>query len=245
MKKLFSFITAFTILITFNWVWVQPAQANTVLEKCKWDPFEAIDKTDFSDDKYIAEFEKAQNHYHNYVKCIFDEAITQMLGVSGSGAGSQIAADATVNAPNFPELLKPDVACIDSPELNQLLFDASPEQILPKILTAYSEYKGHLNALVDELRESPEINSATRQNFALLVNRQTELVLMADNEIEYSLIALDTSFIALKEMRQAYVMHVHFMCILNSLESYRKLMENLRSVVEILPALIEDASIHK
>jgi len=64
-------------------------------------------------------------------------------------------------------------------------------------------------------------------------------------EIDSSLLAIDLMFTSLKEMRLAFVMHVHFQCTLKYLEKYRKALEKLRKFIQPLPEKLRDASVVK
>jgi len=63
-----------------------------------------------------------------------------------------------------------------------------------------------------------------------------------DTEKQNALVAMNITFASLKELRLAFVMHVHFQCILNSLDKYRKKLEDVRIIVDSLPFELQDAS---
>lgn len=172
-------------------------------------------------------FEKARAGYHTYVQCMFAGAVDEMLGTD-------------------PELLlNPESACLAEDALSTTLKGGSPAALLSPIMSAYNEYTKYLNYLFRLITITPGFDVNAPSDLTVQVGRRQKLRILMDNEIQNSLVALDTSFITLKEMRQAFVMHVHFQCMLKHLEQYRRFMSNLRSVVTVIPPLIEDASIEK
>ena len=110
---------------------------------------------------------------------------------------------------------------------------------------AYNQYVDRLKYLFALLQEHPTVSSATIDSFSEVFSNQSEQKLLVEDEIQNAIVAMNSTFIALKEMRQAFVMHVQFQCMLKNLEMYRRLMSNMRSVIMALPDLIEDASMHK
>lgn len=190
------------------------------------------------------DFEETRNAYHDYVKCIFDQAVVRILG----SAGGDTEGIMSTNSPNFidalPDWLKPDLACLDESKLSEILADGKPANLLLYILPIYNEYVIHLELLYRAVLEESGYDLKDA-NFTDIVVNNAALKLIVQNEIQDALVAIDSTFISIKELRQAFMMHVHFQCMLKNLEFYRRALENMRSVISVMPALLEDASMHK
>ena len=246
-KKCIAIIIGLIFALTTNFVAVADEaseEKNDILKKCKdkKPKYEEILIEEPYDLNFRLEFEKARTAYHDYVRCVFDRATIDMLGsVSGDTKGLTNA-----NLVDFlPKLLNPKTACIKEEGLAKIMTDGSPNELLKPLIGAYYEYVEHLKKLFEQVSLTFTFDEMTVQNFEILFSRNQVFRLIIENEIQDALIALDTSFIILKEMRQAFVMHVHFQCMLQNLELYRRVMENLRTVISALPPIIEDASMHK
>lgn len=233
-----------TVLLVVQSAWAPKANA-AIFEKCQLEDWDEIPTEDFDNLEFRVQFEKARKQYHDFVRCVFDTAVSDMLGSGAASGVEQRDQGFTAAAPNFPDLLKPELACLTEERLTDLLTDSSPANILDVLLLSYNSYVTHLNALVNQLDRFPTVSGATVEDFPELLRQNSSLKLIVENEIQNALVALDTSFIALKEMRQAFVMHVHFQCMLKNLEAYRRTLESLREVISVIPGLIEDASTHK
>ena len=249
MKKLIiSIIGIVTIFVfqfsIFNVVAEAEAEKSKIADECGlYDlKFEYPSDEDFDDLVFRIAFEKARTQYHDVVKCVFDKSVISILSSAGDDLDT---ATLTAGAPNFPNLLKPDVACLDEKPLANLLKDSSPENLLQPLLSAYNKYTDYLNRLIVTTSVSSSDNQSQIRDFAKVVNKLNTFQNMVENEIQNSLVALDTAFISLKEMRQAFMMHVHFQCMLKNLEDYRRVLGSLRTVVSIIPGVIEDCSMHK
>lgn len=272
MKKLILKTIWLIILLLASFLFVQPSASAKVLKDCKVDQL-ILDlgldtdkdakkgkfQTDFDKDFKEAKndntksnnlvirlaFEKARTKYHDTVKCVFDHATIALLG-----SASNVSED--INMSNPPDLtnmlgdlLKPDLACLKEDKLAKIIKDSSSENTLQPLLDAYQKYAEYIKHLVELSALNPDLDDSTIGSFEKLFANYESFKLIAENEIQDSIVALDTAFIALKEMRQAFVMHVHFQCMLKNLEVYRRVLANIRSVVTVLPGLIEDASMHK
>jgi hypothetical protein len=187
-------------------------------------------------------FEKTRTNYHAYMECVFEKVVEGMMGSSGANTKGIFGA----NAPNAPEWSKPESACIPEKSLVDNLKDGSPETLLKPLLDTYNDYVDYLQLLFIEA--STKIDT-TKEGIDVkldeLRGQNEAFKLLVENETQDALAALDGAFIGLKEMRQAFVMHVHFQCMLKNLERYRRAMENLRKVISAIPSVIIDASIHK
>jgi hypothetical protein len=186
------------------------------------------------------EFEMARNSYHTFVECVFERLAEDMLGSSGANTEGIFGA----NAPNLPEWRDPQSSCINEESLGEKLRSGSPEVVFQPIMNVYSSYIDYIMALYAMVSEKVEIEKGGSAKFEDILRRNEMLGGLVEGEIEDSKTALETAFIGLKEMRKAFVMHVHFQCMLKHLEFYRRAMENLRRVISSLPSIIENASMH-
>jgi len=255
LKKLLSI--ALLSLVLFSQASSAMAQATPpepdlpkVMKDCgKLKPkYPGADKLDFSKPytnkfelNFRVAFEKASNQYHLYVECAFENMVSEMLGA----AGGNISAIFAANAPNLPEWMNPTSACLKEDMLASLLKGGSPETLVEPLLKEYNRYVDHLLVLTNEARGNASVVEDGRQIQISEINaRRLFLKTLVENEIQDSLVALDGALNGLKEMRKAFAMHVHFQCMLRNLELYRHAMENMRTVVSALPAVIQNASMH-
>lgn len=260
MKKLLSIFIGLTILlstITYGGagVWAEEPE-NEVIKTCKEqmdelkkaigrekeDEFdkESIELEEPYDLSFRIKFEEARTLYHDFVKCIFDNATAQILG-SAAGETEGIF---SANSPNLAEWMKPEAACLEEPDLKKILEQAGPEGLLKTLLKTNNQYVDYLRKLRNEASTETQVDDSTRKQFQLIVDRANFFHQLVENEAKDSIVALDSAFIALKELRQAFVIHVRFQCMLKHLELYRRVLENLRSVMWVIPDLIKDASKH-
>jgi hypothetical protein len=184
-------------------------------------------------------FEKARSQYHNYFECVFERVTADMLSAAGDDTKNMFMAQ----APNLTKWMTPANACLPEQNLTELLKKGSPSNLVSPSLTVYNSYVEYLQALVDALVNLD--NPPTNLSFEQFMIRVANLKSLVEDEIQNALVAMDTSFTALKEMRRAFTMHVHFQCMLQNLEVYRRSMQNLRGVVEMLPSTLWDASMNK
>ena len=187
-----------------------------------------------------------QEKYHEYVQCMFDYAEDQIL----DSGGAKTRGTAQANAPAFP-WFKPEAACIDEDKRKEVINNTAPSELVPSLLKIHQEYADMLNKIVpkytQEGNESGEDGESltTMELFSLKSQVGRRLRNYIDSEIDSSLVAIDITFITLKELRMAFLMHVQFQCMLNNLEQYRAALENIRTIVSCLPAHLQDASITK
>jgi hypothetical protein len=186
-------------------------------------------------------FEKASNQYHLYMECVFEGMVKEMLGSAGGDTSGIFAA----HAPDLPEWMKPESACQKEETLATLLKESSPEQLVKPLLDKYNTYVDYLLLILKIGRDKVNpVENGQSVSIAEIAARKLVLRNLVENEIQDSLAALDGAFNGVKEMRKAFIMHVHFQCMLRNLELYRHAMENLRRVVSGLPSVIENASMH-
>jgi len=187
-------------------------------------------------------FEKASNQYHLYMECVFEGMVTAMLSSAGGDTSGIFAA----NAPDLPEFMKPESACLKEDKLTAVLKSGSPETLLSPLLATYNTYVDYLKMMLQVGRSNVTVEENGVPLSIAEINARREFLstTLVDDEIQDSLAALDGAFNSLKEMRKAFAMHIHFQCMLRNLELYRHAMENLRKVVSGLPSVIENASMH-
>ena len=174
------------------------------------------------------------------MKCVFDQAAINMLASAGGdteGVGPAVLIDM------LPDLLKPETACLKQKDLVNILKHGSPKSLLTPLLEAYYQYAEYLEKLYMAVSDYLQIDETTDYSKLYATNQAFSLIV--ENEIQDAFVTLDASFTALKEMRQAFTIHVHFQCMLKNLEAYRRVLEKLRTVIESLPPIIENASMHK
>jgi len=202
---------------------------------------------------YKEAFEAAQTAHHNYIGCMFDFAEKQIMQSDGAQHSGTMAANLlnTGGIPVFSGLvdwMSPEQACLTSQEIKNVIEASEPKQMLAPVLQAHRDYREHLQRLgnwftVDGIvtdEEGNELAGKSGQRQMALdfstIERNRNL------EIESSLLAIDLMFTSLKELRLAFIMHVHFQCSLKYLDKYRRALEELRNVIEPLPDQLEDAS---
>ena len=214
------------------------------------------DAEEKNQDAYKEAFEEAQLAHHDYVGCMFHVAeatvIKSDLAESGPGTlSANLANTATLPLIGLINWNAPDEACLTGDELKKIIQTSEPTNMLGPVLQAHADYKNHLNALAKEF-EGTGTNTDDAGNALVGIQALNAKAVNLTNtkrqrqlEIDSSLLAIDLMFTSLKELRLNFVMHVHFQCTLKFLEKYRKSLEDLRSVIEPLPAQLEDASITK
>lgn len=202
----------------------------------------------FAEEKRVADFEgvmlafdESRTAYHTYNECLFEYAEQTVLGSVWLQQARTTVGTITVNAPNTPNVpdwMKPDVACLDSKEVSQVIARSSASVLVPPLLMAHQAYAGQLKTLRNKLSDLGGANVTK-------IGRQAQDVKqMFSMELQDSWEAVNTALLAFKEMRVAFVMHVHFQCMLNHLERYRRFLEDIRKITEILPNILHDASKH-
>ncbi len=261
IKKLISATISLIFLATLTvTVWPLQASADT-LKVCKLEDLEKyltkqakedLTKTLQKDDgdsnnlKYRIAFEKARTMYHDTVKCVFDASTIAILG-SAAGIGTNLKKDdlPSLTRQVLAELNEPDKACLDDEKRNEVMNASDPSKLVPDLLAAYNQYSDFVQYIIDQLESNPDIDPTENDALASVSARVERLKLIMNNELQNAIVALDGAFIALKEMRRNFIMHVHFQCMMKNLEAYRKLFSNLRKVITTLPSVIQDASMHK
>ena len=175
------------------------------------------------------EFDKANTKYHNYVECIFGFAERKIV------------------KDNF-DWYNPQNACLNQEVLKETTTITSPDQMLPPLLNTYNNYTQHLDNILSlynlkGLENIEKFNALQKLNASLDVANKFERKIK--EEKENALVAMNISFVSLKELRLAFTMHVHLQCMLSNLEKYRKLLGDMRLKIGILPVVLEDASMSK
>lgn len=256
MKHLNKIIGALLILILTFHTAVPITYAVTAEEKCSGkkpvydDLLKAWQESPQDESSYKAAFEKAQLAHHGYVGCMFDFAERTILKSDGASDSGTMNAN-TLNTGGIPvfstlvDWMSPNEACLTQDELKKLVQATEPSVLLSPILKAYANYRDHLDTLGEEFDGSGIVldsNAETLSDKIDIVNTYSRQRKM---EIQSALMVIDLMFTSLKELRLSFVMHVQFQCMLKFLEKYRKALEELRNVIEPLPALLKDASITK
>ncbi|MFH1012753.1 MAG: hypothetical protein V1760_03325 [Candidatus Peregrinibacteria bacterium] len=175
--------------------------------------------------KFRVAFEAARNQYHEFVECVFNKAWDQIMTV----------------VPRSADLNNPRVACLDAQELLEVANNTGSTGLLGPLLKAYNAYSEYLMSLF-QISGSHVVLEGRFEKAAAQVNKMENLV---NNEIQDALVAIDTSLRKLMELRQVFVMHIHFQCMLLHLEDYRTLLGELRKVTVLLPTKLIDAAMSK
>ena len=240
-------------LVTILWIsvfFLCPAARADVLTDCqsKMPNFSASPVLDAADYtlSFRVQFEQVKNAYHSYMSCIFEGSTAAVLGNAG-GMKEAILASFSAHSPNLPslpDLLRPAAACLKTESLAAELKETSPETLLQPLLNVYSKYADYLSKLLNAIGDV-QLSQQSISDFTDFFKQGESFKLMVNNELQNSIIAMDSAFSAVKALRQAFIMHVYFQCILKNLESYRRDFENLRNIVSMMPPLLENASMHK
>jgi hypothetical protein len=201
-----------------------------------------IDKgeIEFSYAKFNEGFGEAQEQYHGYVNCIFNYAESEILGNVGISQGTIQA-----NTPTI-DWMDPKAACLNTNKLIEIKNKTHPNQLLTPLLEIHAVYSDYLDAL-KALYESKgtETKGMGTDKLKAMADAYTEIDRIIESEKENALVAMDIAFKSLKELRLAFFMHVHFQCMLNNLETYRKWLEKIRVIVEGFPGMLQDCSMTK
>ncbi len=223
---------------------VDPGKAQKDVDKA----ISALRKSNKEEEIYLqvrVGFEKARTKYHEAIQCVFDLSTTRIFN-SVDGLESETDYDVHIaHTTNWANWLTPAKACLSQDKIKKILTTTRPIDLINPIMEAYNQYTAFINYLNSITVDNLSVDSSTVTDIPELFKRYRVLELIMSDELQNAIVALDTAFIALKELRQALVLHIHFQCMLRNLENYRRVMANLRSVVDILPPLINDASMHK
>ncbi len=256
-----SLVMALTInMLNLNSAHAANPELNPVDEVCVslhpnfYDKDRNISKDwELPDDFPSSEFNKyrdnAADKYHSYVQCIFQFAEDTILKSGGQRQGGIVEA----NTPNTRVIdwMLPDQACLDPTEIREIATSTQPGQMLEPLLTAYNDYTDYLDVILKAYLDSPtETNEEGEEitgtdKFYLKTSNLTQIERELQMEVEQAKVAMDISLHSLKELRSAFVMHVHFQCTLKYLEKYRRELERLRRLIDPLPGQLRDASITK
>lgn len=204
-------------------------------------------------------YELAQEAYHEYVECIFDFAESEILKkkmTSRQGIG-------LANTPNTPNVedvpvagylidwMSPATACMEEEAYMKVIEDTNPGATLIPVQHAHYQYEKYLKDTLLALyyKNGIEVDSSGKaltgyDQIQSKTNAYKKFESEIENEIENSIVAMDIAFISLRELRTAFVMHVQFQCMLKNLEKYRKVLEDIRIIVDTLPGRLRDASTH-
>lgn len=198
-----------------------------------------------TDKIYLEHFKKTQIAYHSYMGCLFDFAEAKIYDTNMATSAGGIQAN-TANT-NVIDWMIPDQACLPPDELEKIVHQTSPEEMLKPVLQAHTDYNNYLNALVEDfLNKGKILDNAGREKSANeKSNFITEVERNAQTEIDTAMMTIDLMFTSLKELRLAFVMHVHFQCTLKYLDKYRDTLGELRKLIVPLPGQLRDASVTK
>lgn len=198
-----------------------------------------------TDKTYLEHFDKTQIAYHSYMGCLFDFAEAKIYDTEMADAAGGVQAN-TANT-NIIDWMVPDQACLSPNELNKIVQQTSPEEMLASVLQAQADYKNYLNAFTKTFLNKGKIldNAGREKSLTEKSNFIAEIERSTQTEIDTSMVTIDLMFTSLKELRLAFVMHVHFQCTLKYLDKYRDTLGELRKLIVPLPGQLRDASVTK
>jgi len=168
-------------------------------------------------------FEDAQETYHNFINCLFTEAISKM---DNNSEENECIADATL-----VKILK-ETAMVDIDES-----DNTPIGFAIVATEEYARYRKYL----DEAQEDPLLIMNCKENTTLysfdeITNTKKDIINQIEFEKSRSKQALSISLQAYNEMRMMYPHHKRYECLISHLKYYRNQIANIRSLVNCLPS---------
>ena len=233
MRKIISLIIGFIVMF----IQIIPALAESPAEiECmeqkpdfnglmdEWNELE--EKTTES---YQVHFEKVQEVYHGYMECLFEYARAKVLQESPRRQGTFQA-----QTPNVAFWMTPASACLTPEKVRETIDATQPDNLLIPALEAFDGYRNHLNKMKDIY---DEITGDSNESEGIKFLNKAEL--------ESVLVVMDLAFSSFKELRTAFVMHVHFQCLLNNLDKYRRALSEIRRIADSLPGRLQNASMSK
>ena len=182
-------------------------------------------------------FERARTKFHMYAACVIDSAASSMLG------GDQTQATGVVNN-GLGEMSNPKTACPNPrSDLTKKLNDANTQALLQATLEEYNHYAEQLKNLLKAYDKDPPLDTGQIDFVAVAVHWK-DMHNRVENEMQNAIVGLSNAFTMLGELRQVYVMHVQFQCMLQNLTQLRDYVGRIRKQVAAWPDLFTDASIH-
>jgi len=197
----------------------------------------------FSESEFETIFLNAQEEYHVYVQCVFDMSQKYILDAPDE---SYLQTGMTANNPNALDWMKPDIACIEQTQIRDILNAVSFKVLLVPLLDNYNLYKAYLDEILKPYSSQNKSDDDSETDVYDLISqtivRSEKAKKLIENEQESALIAMDTSFNSLKELKTAFIMHVNFQCMMKNLDKYRNILEEIRKVVDDLLTRLPDAA---
>lgn len=183
-------------------------------------------------------FADAQNTYHTFINCLFNEAISTMenniynpAGLNGKDQSVAKTQDQTCDLRSvIDEILQTTV----SADLDQESHE--PFGLALLATDEYQRYRQYLDQV--SLEPIPVLNcQGENQSYDLdsFYNQKSQLLANIETEKIQAREALDLSLIAYNEMRFSYPHHKQYECLINHLKYYRNQFANLRALTNCLP----------
>lgn len=197
----------------------------------------------FTESEFETAFLDAQEEYHVYVQCVFDISQKYILDAPDE---SYLQTGMLANNPNALDWMKPDIACIDQKQIVSILEAVSFDVLLIPLLDIYNKYGDYLDSILVPYAKQNKSNDDSEKDLYDLISqtiaRSEKAERLIENEKESALVAMDTSFYSLKELKTAFIMHVNFQCMMQSLGKYRNILEDIRNIVDDLLTRLPDAA---
>lgn len=183
---------------------------------------------------YKEHFEKAKTAYHEYAQCMFDSAEMILLKSDAS-------------EPDFP-WNDPGKACLTDDERKKLIKSTDFGAIAAVLQQVHRNYSNYLRALEINYRKVGKVTNKEGkplrglQSYEKKIKEAKAFDILTRSELDNALLAIDMTFISLRELRLALIMHIHFQCMMKNLEKFRSYLESLRIIIDLLPSQLKDAS---
>jgi len=183
--------------------------------------------------------------YHSFVQCHFDWAENAIFKNDCS------ASEGTWNTEMTFDWMKwTDINCMS--DVKEFMLATKPAElvyIISNQLSQYNSFLSQLEGILDENKLSDiYISNALRsvdnifQAREIIGTETPKVKRYLNNERSDSKYAINSAWKGLSALREAFVMHVHFMCMMKKLEKYQKALVNIRQILEDFPSRFKDAS---
>ena len=205
--------------------------------------------------QFEEKFNAARLAYHNYIECLSDYLEKGFWSIFESGfAETEGEFRAQV------DWMLHDYACITDQELREAVLNKGNLTVFSSIaldtLKQYTDYLASEKTASEEdyypslmeryeffYKKDTDDSDLSPLNAQLLrINQIGQAKDMIEKEEEMSKIALDTTLYSLDNLRNAFVIHVRFQCMIKYLDRYRKMAGNIRKIISDMKDRLKNAS---